>query len=299
MPIKTVEIEGKNYAEVTDGKIVMIETDGTETPYDTAAFDKTVARVLSEAKGHRTAKEAAEKSLSDAKALHADAEKQLNEITDKLKKFDGITDVKAALKAVETIKNIDDKKLVDAGEMEALRKTITAESDAKLEAANKVYEDALAEAAKVSQAVTLEKDTLQTLLYDQMIGGAFFTSKFIADKCHPDAAQMQKLYGSHFKIEEGKPVARDGSGNVIFSTTKGGEPALPDEALEILVNADPGKDRVLKAVMDNGSGSKGNEGKGSPGEGDKIISRPDFDKMTHFDRASKMKDGYKIVDPTV
>jgi hypothetical protein len=64
---------------------------------------------------------------------------------------------------------------------------------------------------------------LKGQLYDAMIGGSFSGSKFIADKIAIPADMLQARFGQSFKVEEGKVVAYDGSGNKIYSRSKPGE----------------------------------------------------------------------------
>ena len=97
---------------------------------------------------------------------------------------------------------------------------------------------------------------LETQLYDSMIGGSFAGSKYIADKIAIPADLLQARFGQAFKVEEGKIVAYDASGNKIYSRAKPGELAQFDEALEFLVENYPQKDYILKASGNNGGGSR-------------------------------------------
>src|SRR5690606_6729424 len=79
MKLKTLEVDGKTYAEVQDGKPVYVEDDGKEVAFDAPGTRNTISRLNAEAKSHREAKEAAEKAL---------------------KGFEGIEDPAAAIKAL-------------------------------------------------------------------------------------------------------------------------------------------------------------------------------------------------------
>lgn len=61
---------------------------------------------------------------------------------------------------------------------------------------------------------------LEKQLYDSMIGGSFAGSKYIADKIAIPADLLQARFGQAFKVEEGKIVAYDASGNKIYSRSK-------------------------------------------------------------------------------
>lgn len=95
MKLKTVEINGKQYAEIdTAGLPVYVHDDGKEIGFDAPLAIKKITELNGEAKNHRLAKEAAE---------------------EKLAKFAAIEDPKKAIEALEMLLKIDQKKLIDAG----------------------------------------------------------------------------------------------------------------------------------------------------------------------------------------
>jgi hypothetical protein len=253
MKLKLVTVEGKTYAEVQDGKPVFTADDGREIAFDAAGTIATISRLNGEAKGHREAKEAAEA---------------------KLKAFDGITDPSAAKDALDKIRNIDAKKLIDAGEVE------------------KVKAEAIKAVEEKYSRIAQERDALRSDLYKERVGGQFARSKFINEKAAVPADIMQARFGSHFKDEDGKAVAYDASGNKIYSRAKPGEPADFDEALEILVDQYPYKDMLLKGT---GGGSGARPGNGG-GAGGKSISRSEFDKLPPADQMTKIKEGVSVLD---
>lgn len=256
MKLETVEIEGETYAKVQDGKPVYMDGE-KELPMDVPAMSDKIKTLGSEAKGHREAKDKAEKAL---------------------KAFEGIEDPEAALKAMDTVKNLDDKKLVDAGEVEKV----------KAEAIKAVEE---------KYKPTLEKaETLEAQLRQEKIGGSFARSQFITDKLAVPVPMVEKTFGDHFTIEEGKVIAKDANGNQIYSKANPGEHASFDEAMEILVEQSPYKDNILKGRNQNGSGAPG----GGGGTNGKTISRAEFDKINTSDpaRAQKMvtDEGIQVTD---
>ena len=95
MPFKT-DTAGNIVTQETNGQKlpVYVHADGKEAPFDGDATLNTISRLNGEAKGHRERAEKAEGTL---------------------KGFDGITDPAAAMRALNTVKNLDEKKLVDAG----------------------------------------------------------------------------------------------------------------------------------------------------------------------------------------
>ena len=100
MPLKTIEVEGTTYAEVKDGKPVYVDADGAEALYDGESLAEHVTRLNGESATRR---------------------RELREAQEKLGAFDGIEDPEAARKALTTVKNLDDKKLVDAGEVDKVK----------------------------------------------------------------------------------------------------------------------------------------------------------------------------------
>ncbi|NID14390.1 DUF6651 domain-containing protein [Luteibacter yeojuensis] len=220
-----LKLDDAGHVVVQDGKPVYVSDDGKEIAFDAPATVATITRLNGEAKSHREGKEAAEKAL---------------------KAFEGIADPSAALKALDTVSKLDQKKLVDAGEIDTVRNEIS-----------KGYE------AKLTESQTRLQE-LEGQLYAEKIGGSFSRSKVITDKFAIPADLVQARFGSAFKIEDGKVVAYDTHGNKIYSRARPGELADFDEAIETLVDAYPYKDQILKGSGASGSGA-GNGGGGGGG----------------------------------
>ena len=221
-----LKLDADGQVVVQDGKPIYVHDDGKEVAFDAPATVATITRLNGEAKGHRERAEAAESALKPFKEA-------------------GIEDAAAAAKALGIVSNLDAKKLVDAGEVEKVR-------EEAIKAIKAQYEPVLA-----------ERDALKESLYAEKIGGAFSRSKLIADKFAIPADLVQARFGGQFKIEEGKTVAYDQSGNKLYSRANPGELADFEEALEIIVDAYPYKENILK-----GSGASGG-GAGESGGGGK------------------------------
>jgi hypothetical protein len=240
--------------EVNGQKLpVFVHADGKKAAFDGDATLSTISRLNGEAKGHRERAEKAENTL---------------------KTFDGITDPAAAIKAMGIVKNLDDKKLVDAGEVQRVKdetiKSVRAEFD----------------------PVVKERDSYKSELYAEKIGGAFARSKFITDKMAIPADMVQAAFGGRFSIEGGKVIAKDANGQQIFSRTRHGDPADFDEALEIMVDSYPHKASILKGSGASGGGAQGG---GGAGGGGKTMTRAQFDALDPAAKAAAVKDT-KIVD---
>ena len=247
-----LKFDENNHVVVQDDKPVYVHDDGKEIPFDAPAAMQKIGSLNAEAKQHREAKEAAEA---------------------KLKAFDGIDDAAAAIKALATVKNLDDKKLIDAGEAERVKAE-----------AIKVYEEKL-------NASESEKAKIREQFHNELIGGSFARSKVVSDKLAIPADMAQAFFGRYFGIsEEGKIFAKDANGNEIYSRTHAGEKAGFDEALEALIDAYPNKDSILK-----GSGASGGGATPSAGSGGKTMTRADFEKLDPASQMKTLQDKVQIV----
>ena len=248
-----LKLDADGHVVVQDGKPVYVADDGKEIAFDAVATQQTISRLNSEAKTHREGKEAAEKAL---------------------KAFEGIADPAAAIKALETMSNLDQKKLIDAGEAQKVRDEIAKSYEAKL-------------AEKDGQIAKLDGS-----LRAEMIGGSFARSKFVGEKSAIPADLIQARFGQNFKLEDGKVVAYDQSGNRIFSRARPGEAADFDEALEVLVDAYPYKDQILKSPAGGGGGTRQTTG----ATGGKVMTTTDFNKLSARDRSAAMAAGTTLTD---
>jgi hypothetical protein len=230
-----------------------VGADGKEAPFDGDATVSTISRLNGEAMGHRQRAEKAEAAV---------------------KAFEGITDPAAAIKALNTVKNLDDKKLVDAGEVE------------------RVKDEAIKSVKAQYEPIVQERDTLKADLFNEKIGGAFARSKFIADKVAMPADFVQAAFGKHFTVEGGKIVAKDANGQQMFSRTRHGEPADFEESLEILVDSHPQKASILKGSGASGGGAGSSNGAG----GQKTMARAQFEALDPAARATAIKAGTTVTD---
>lgn len=201
---------------------VYVHDDGKEIEFDAAATVASIARLNSEAKGHRERAEAVAKEL---------------------KAFEGIKDPTAALAALQMVTDLGHKKLVDAGKLDEVRGEV-----------EKVYKGQLAER---DTAIAGLNDKLFTL----HVTGAFASSKVIKEKLNIPPDMVQARFGQHFGISEtGELYATDKNGNKLYSPRNPGQTASFDEAVEILIDSYPYKDSILKGTGASGSGSSGTSG---------------------------------------
>lgn len=244
--------------EVNGQKLpVFIGADGKDAPFDADSTVATIGRLNGEAKGHRERAESAE---------------------NKLKGFDGITDPAAALKALATIKNLDEKNLIAAGDRD------------------KAVSEAVKSVEEKYGPIVQENESLKGQLNSHLIGGAFSSSKFIAEKFAaegPAGVEIARaLFGNSLKVEDGKVVGYDPQGNKLYSRTRHGELASAEEAIELLVDAYPHKAHILKASGANGSGAQ----TGNAPAGKKSMSRTSWNAMDPAGQAAFAREGGVVTE---
>jgi hypothetical protein len=255
-----LKLDDAGHAVLKDGHPVYVHTDGKEIPFDAAGTVATISRLNGEAKSHRERAEGAE---------------------ERLKAFEGL-DAEAARGALDMVGKLDAKKLIDAGEVDKVR----------AEAA-KAFDEKVAGVEKKYAPVVKERDRLQAALIAEKVGGSFARSKYIAEKLAIPADLVQARFGHNFKLEKDSVVATDAEGNPIFSRANPGKVADFDEALEILVDAYPHRDSIMKGAGASGGGAGGG---GSGAGGKKQLSRAAFEALAPGERQAHFKSGGSVAD---
>lgn len=222
---------------LNNGNPVYLDSDGKEMTIDFG----TIGRLNNEAKTHRTAKETAEAAL---------------------KAFEGL-DAAAARSALETLSKIDQKKLIDAGEVDKVRAAISGEFTKQID------------------ALKLSDDAKQKKINAMTLDAAFGASEYLRDNIAMPADFIRSYFGQFFGVENDAIVAKDGTGNQLFSTKRAGEPANFDEAMEILVSRHPQKDSILKMNTGNGTGGQQQQG----GRNARTMRRSDFSQLSPAQQA--------------
>jgi hypothetical protein len=249
-----LKLNADGSAAVQDGKPVYVDDAGQEIPYDVPAMMTKITELNSEAKTHRLA---------------------AKEAKEKLAAFEGIEDPAAAIKALQFAQSMEGKKAMDD---EAIQKLIQ----------NAVKP--LQEKATALETALAEKDGH---IYKLEVSNRFQSSPFIKEKSIIPPDMLEATFGKNFKIEGGKTIAYDASGNQIFSKVRPGEPAQFDEAMQVLFDSHPMKDSLYKASGSSGSGSQQNNGTGNT---QKTMTRTAFDAASQVERSEFSKAGGKVVD---
>jgi hypothetical protein len=143
------------------------------------------------------------------------------------------------------------------------------------------------------RALTEQNSKLTTDLNNHIIGGSFTGSKFISEKLAIPADIAQKVFGDRFKVDGGKLVPLDATGNPIFSATRHGEHADFEEAIAVMVQSYPNKEMILKGSGASGSGAGGGGGGGAGGK--KTITRAAFEKLDPAAQAATARDPSTVI----
>lgn len=173
----------------------------------------------------------------------------------KLKGFDGIS-VEEAKKNAELVRNMKETEAIKNGEIEALKSSISktaAENERKLKEA---YEAQLSD-------LTTKLVASETKFKNSQIDNAFFGSEYIKENTVIPAEMLKATYGKYFQFDEnGSIYGVDLEGNKILSSKNVTRVAGFEEAIQKIIEADPNKDRILKAKSKFGGGMQsGSNGK--------------------------------------
>lgn len=228
MGIELVKDANGNVKLDEKGIPVWITGDGKEIAYDVDRLVNDLSRVNNESAGRR---------------------KEIDTLNEKMKPYEGIDPEKARV-ALELTANLDAGKLVEAGKVEELKASI-----------GKSWEQKVAELEKAR--VTTETELTKKLsdkdiaIRNLLVKGAFQSSEFLREKTFlpPDIA-FDSL-GKHFEVieENGElRVLANLNGQPIFSSARPGNHASPEEAIQVLVEANPCKERILRTTS-GGSGT--------------------------------------------
>ena len=198
-------------AQAENGLPIYVGPDGSERPYDVDQKAKQIAELTE--KSSKRGKEL--ETLSSRYAALAEIE-DISAFLDEHKK-NAETVASLADKDRETESNVQ-KRISEA--LKAAVTPVAAERD-------KLKADLAAATESLNKSV---------------IGSAFASSKFVAEKL-VNPALAQQLFAGNFQVKDGRPVGRDQDGNDIFGADG---VATFDEALHKLVEASPFRDNILK-----------------------------------------------------
>ena len=196
--------------------------------------------------------------LSDEAAAllkeNMDKKKQIKELNDKLKSFEGIDPVKVRelLKAQDdaaaAAKKAEEDKLAAAGDFERLKAMMV-----------EAHQKELADVKAAAEANRSALESALSQIQDLTVGQSFSQSEFVSKELVLTPAKARVVYGNHFDIEDGKVVAYDkpkGTADRTKLVDGQGQALAFEAALKKLVESDPDKDALIKSKLAAGAGSK-------------------------------------------
>lgn len=242
MPWKLKTTDDGN-AVLKDGLPLFVDDNGSENAIDPNQLHGKILDLNSESKKRR----------EENKALR-----------EKLTLFEGVEDLAAyrqqADEAIKTVQNLKDKDLVKAGEVDKLK------SDMKLG-----FEDQM---KKLKEQFGQRENELNTHLSAKdaairklMVSNRFATSSLFSGEepkttLPPDIAET--YFGRYFEVkaENGnlQLLAKDDSGEVIMSRQRLGDPADFEEAIQMIFDKYPGRDKLLRTPPGGSGGAGGQSG---------------------------------------
>jgi len=197
--------------------------------------------------------------------------KQLEEIQNKLKSYDGI-DVDLFKQMVQERKERQEQELEGKGDWASLKQSLSEQYESEKQ---QIIELQRQEADKKVGEVSTKYDDLvskyqkaEGVIEELTIGSAFSSSRYVSDDLIPSSAKIRKLYGDHFDVVEGQVQAFDnprGASKRNILVDANGKPLNFESALTKIVESDPDKDTILRAKENLGTNSDSN---GRRGEND-------------------------------
>jgi hypothetical protein len=247
-----LKVDENGNAVLVDGKPVYVHEDGKEVPFDAPAAMEKINTLNTELTDRRHNVTSIQKELDHYVVGQDEAGKKV---------YLSVDDAK---KAMETVKNFDEKSLLDATGVEKLKlsmNTAYLEKEAELKRGFSLKE----------AAMTGDLQAKEGTIYELMVNTQFANSPTIRDKTVLPSDSASEYFGKYFKVEgEGKEAKVIGYYNneKILSRERPGEVAEFEEALAVVIDHYPMKEHILKSTG-GGSGSQGNRGGGGHQERDR------------------------------
>lgn len=229
-----LKVDEDGHAVIADGMPVYIHEDGTEAPFDALSATTKITELNQE---------------------NTDRRHKNKELEETLKVFEGL-DPDKAKKAIETVENLDAKKLIDAGEVETLKKQLTEIQDQKLDDQKRAYRKEIED--RDGKIKNLNEAVNHLMISSNFAKSPYFSGENPKTILPPDMAA--EYFGKYFRVEgEGRDVNIIGyiDGEKILSRQNLLEPATFEEAIGVIIDKYPMKDRIMRAST-GGSGSQHN-----------------------------------------
>lgn len=237
---------------VVDDKPVYLQDDGKEVPFDVVGTIQAIKDRNAEVVSWRTKAKESEEALA---------------------KFVDL-DPAAARDALDKLSKIDQKKLIDAGQVDVVREEV-----------RKNYETKLADETK-------KREAIETRFKGTQLAAAFSGSEWLAKNTKVPRDMLRSFFGNRFEVDlDGKIQGLDESGKPLFSISNPGAVAGFDEAIQLMIERYPAKNDILSSSQGSGGGSPSGGGGGGSGQ----MHREAWEKLTPAAKAAAIKT-HEIID---
>lgn len=244
-----LKVDEDGHVLVEDGKPIWIDGDGKDVAYDVPSMYQKIIDLGKESKTHRETNATLQESM---------------------KLFEGIEDVpawhKEATKALETVKNFNEKDWLKADKVDKLKADMKIAYDDQV----RQIKDSFTEKESSHVQIVTKKDAqIRTLLVSSKFATCPLFSGPKPKTNLKDPKIAEAFFGKHFKVEENEKTgelitrAYHSNGDIVYSKVNPGEPAEFDEAMEAIFDAYPGKEAWMPS---SGGGSGAGDGTGDTGE---------------------------------
>jgi hypothetical protein len=245
-----LKVDESGNAVLNEGKPVYVMDDDKEFVADVPSMYSKTLELKGEAKRYRETAEQIKSNLELYQSLFPEMES--DQLTEWKQKADN---------ALNTIQNLDDKKLLDAGKVEQIKAELKDAHDKNLLRVKNQFNE---EKNSLSQ----QMQSKDSQIFQLLVGNAFANSNYFSGKnpktvLPPDAALA--LFKNNFKVETDKSTGEPKvvgyyNGAEILSRQPDmvGEIAPVEEAIEYIIEKYPHKDRIMSAGL-SGSGAGGGE----------------------------------------
>lgn len=177
--------------------------------------------------------------------------------------FEGIDDVGewkiSADKAIEQVANFDDKDWLKADKVEKMKSSMKEAHEIETGKIKEQFNSALGEKDDV---IGKKEGQIRKLMVSSSFAKhSLFSGEKPKTNLPPEIAET--YFGQHFKVEEvnGELVVRGyfTNGDIVYAVSNPGEPADFNEAMGLIFDVYPGRDKLLRASP-GGSGAGGGGG---------------------------------------
>lgn len=202
------------------------------------------------------------KKILDLGQENKTTREKLEEVSGKLEIFKDIEDLEKwyadATKAIEHVKNFNDKEWLDTKKVESMKAQMKEAHDKELREIKQQFEEQI---KSLNEANGKKDEHIRNLMVSNKFASCtLFSGSNPKTTMSADVAEA--FFGHHFKVEEdeksGKPIVRAyfDNGDEIYSASpdRVGEKANFEEAIQILFDNYPNRDQYLKSKKGSGAG---------------------------------------------